>query len=86
MSQDTPETRAGAKKAFIDPVLEQFPEIEPVAIGLFGGAVDFTTNDYNLFERFVLRILGIILGFWNTADWRLWEVIDQWAVEVGEMI
>jgi len=86
MSQDTPETREGAKKSYIDPLLEQFPEIEPVAIGLFGGAVDFTTNDYNLFERFVLRILGIILRFWNKADWRLWEVIDQWAVEVGEMI
>ena len=45
-----------------------------------------TTNTYNLFERFVLRILGIILGFKDTADWRDWEVIGQWALEVGEMI
>jgi len=86
MSEDTPEAREAATASFINPVLEQFSEIEPVTIGLFGGEVDFTTNSYNLFEKFVLRILGRILGFKDSADWRDWEVIGQWAVEVGEVI
>lgn len=83
MSQDTPETRDMVQKAFIDPVLEKYPEITPVSIGLFGGAVDFTKEKYSLFERIVLRILGLILRFRNTADWRNWDTIDTWADEVG---
>ncbi|MCP4627000.1 MAG: hypothetical protein GY850_26340, partial [bacterium] len=86
MSEDTPEVREAVKASFIDPVLEQFPEIEPTTFGLFGGEVDFTTNAYTLLEKFTLRILGIIMGFKDTADWRDWEEIGQWAEEVGEKL
>ena len=87
MSQDTPETRAMVQKSFIDPVLEQYPDIKPLSIGLFGGAFDLTRkNEYSLFERIVLRILGIILRLPNKkmADWRNWDTIDAWAAEVGD--
>lgn len=84
MSVDTPETREEVKKAFVDPVLEKFPEITPLSIGLFGGAVDFDTNDYNLFEWVVLKILGFILGYTEGADWRNWDAIDTWSKELAE--
>jgi menaquinone-dependent protoporphyrinogen oxidase len=88
MSQDTPETRAAVKKSFIDPVLENHPEIHPVTIGLFGGAFDLTRkNEYNLFEKIVLRILGIVLRLPDKkkADWSngTTPTIEDWSVEAG---
>jgi menaquinone-dependent protoporphyrinogen oxidase len=84
--QDTPENRDAAKKSFIDPVLAEYPDIKPLSIGLFGGAVDFKKEQYNLFEKFVLRILGLIVGFKDSADWRNWEYINSWANEVGDKL
>jgi len=86
MAYDTPDTRAAAKKSFVDPVLDKFPDIQPVSIGLFGGAFDFTQEKYTLFEKIVLRILGILLRLpdKNKADWRNWDTIDAWATEVGD--
>jgi len=86
MSEDTPENRASVKQSFVDPVLKKYPDIKPLTIGLFGGAVDFTRNEYTLFEKFVLRILGKILGFKDKADWRNWDEIDSWATEVRDMV
>ena len=84
MSVDTPENREAVKKAFVDPVLEKFPEITPLSIGLFGGAVDFDANYYNLFEWVVLKILGFILGYTEGADWRNWDTIDAWSKELAD--
>jgi len=84
--QDTPENRDAVKKSFIDPVLTEYPDIKPLSIGLFGGAVDFKKEQYNLFEKFVLRILGLIVGFKDSADWRNWEYINSWANEVGDQL
>jgi len=84
--QDTPENRDAVKKSFVDPVLTEYPDIKPLSIGLFGGAVDFKKEQYNLFEKFVLRILGLIVGFKDSADWRNWEYINSWANEVGDQL
>ncbi len=84
MSVDTPENREAVKKAFVDPVLEKFPEITPLSIGLFGGAVDFDANEYNLFEWVVLKILGFILGYTEGADWRNWDTINAWTKELAD--
>lgn len=86
MSEDTPANRDSVKQAFIDPVLAEYPEIKPVSVGLFGGAVDFTANEYNLFERIVLRILGLILGYKNSADWRDWDTINAWTTDLADML
>ncbi len=74
------------QKSFIDPILSKYPDISPVSIGLFGGAIDFTKEKYSLFEKIVLRILGFILRLpdKNKADWRNWDTIDAWAAEVGD--
>jgi menaquinone-dependent protoporphyrinogen oxidase len=84
--KDTPENRDADKKSFIDPVLAEYPDIQPLSIGLFGGAVDFKKEQYNLFEKFVLRILGLIAGFKRSVDWRNWEYINSWANEVGDKL
>ncbi len=86
MYQDTPESRDAVQKAFVSPLLNRYPAISPLSIGLFGGAVDFNINRYNLFEKFVLRILGKVLGFTDSADWRDWEYISEWAQEVGDLV
>jgi len=89
MSQDTPETRDMVQKAFIDPIQEKYFETKPVSIGLFGGAFDLTRkNEYSLFEKVVLRILGVILRLPDKkkADWRNWDTIDAWAAEVGDLM
>ena len=86
MYQDTPESRDAVRKAFVTPLLTRYPAISPLSIGLFGGAVDFNTNRYNLFEKIVLRILGKALGFKDSADWRDWNYISDWAQEVGNLV
>jgi menaquinone-dependent protoporphyrinogen oxidase len=88
MSEDTPETRAAVQKSFVDPILSTYPDITPVSgSGLFGGAFDLTKGkeQYTLFEKIVLRILGIVLRLPDKkkADWRNWDTIDGWAAEVG---
>jgi menaquinone-dependent protoporphyrinogen oxidase len=86
MYQDTPESRDAVRKAFVTPLLTRYPAISPLSIGLFGGAVDFNTNRYNLFEKIVLRFLGKALGFKDSADWRDWNYISDWAQEVGDLV
>jgi menaquinone-dependent protoporphyrinogen oxidase len=86
MYQDTPDSRDAVRKAFVTPLLTRYPAISPLSIGLFGGAVDFNTNRYNLFEKIVLRILGKALGFKDSADWRDWDYISDWAQEVGDLV
>jgi menaquinone-dependent protoporphyrinogen oxidase len=83
MSTDIPETRAGAKEMFMDPVLSEFPEVVPLTLGLFGGEVNFAENQYNLFEWIVLKILGLIIGYSdkNGDDWRNMDTIDAWTEE-----
>jgi menaquinone-dependent protoporphyrinogen oxidase len=86
MMHDTAETRAAVQKAFVDPVLSKYPDMNLVLpSGLFGGGFDFTKEQYNLFERIVLRILAFILFLpdWNKADWRSWTAIDDWAADIA---
>ena len=88
MSQDTPDTRAAVQKSFVDPILKQYPEIQPLSIGLFGGAFNFEKEQYTLFEKIVLRILGFILRLPNkkAADWRNWDTIDAWAADLADKL
>lgn len=85
MSQDTPQTRDMVQKAFVQPVLKKYPAISPLSVGLFGGAFDFDQEQYTLFEKIVLRILGFVLRLPDRrkADWRNWDAMDAWAVELA---
>jgi menaquinone-dependent protoporphyrinogen oxidase len=82
MYDDTPDNKAAVQESFVEPILVRYPGITPLAIGLFGGAVDFKTNRYNFFEKIVLRILEKVLDFKDSADWRDWQYISTWSEEV----
>ena len=79
LMEDTPENQE-AVMVFVNPVLKKYPEIVPVDIGRFGGAVDF--SKLNFFEKLVFRIVGIT----ESEDWRDWEKITAWAVKVDGLI
>jgi menaquinone-dependent protoporphyrinogen oxidase len=82
MATDTPENREVAKELFIDPVLDEFPEVVPLTLGFFGGAYNFSENEYNTLEWIVLKIIGFILGGTeDEGDWRNWDTIDTWTEE-----
>lgn len=79
LMEDTPENQE-AVMVFVNPVLKKYPEIVPVDIGRFGGAVDF--SKLNLFEKLVFRIVGIT----ESEDWRDWEKITAWAEKVDGLL
>ncbi len=83
MATDTPENRESAKELFIDPVLDEFPEVVLLTLGFFGGAYNFSENEYNTLEWIVLKIIGFILGgTQEEGDWRNWDTIDTWTEEI----
>lgn len=60
--------------SYLDPVLKAVPEIRPVAIGAFAGAVDYGNLSWVTQE--VLRSKGTPEG-----DFRDWDAIRAWARE-----
>ncbi len=79
MAEDTPESRQETL-AYIEPLRQAAPEVEPVDIGLFGGAVLDDTEEFKrLFFgfRFIARSMAR-----NVADHRDWEAIRAWAQEL----
>ena len=79
LKEDTPENRE-AVMVFVNPVLEAFPEIVPVEVGRFAGAVDF--SKYNIFETIIMKIIG----FKKSEDWRDWDKIRIWAEDVSDLL
>jgi menaquinone-dependent protoporphyrinogen oxidase len=72
MQEDTAETRKGAN-AFLDPWRTAAPEVTPVSVGLFGGAVRPSPQNA-WYVRLALRMVKSIEG-----DWRDWAAIRAWA-------
>jgi menaquinone-dependent protoporphyrinogen oxidase len=74
MGQDTAENRNEAE-TFLSPVLEAAPQVEPVAVGLFGGELDYGKLPLPL--RLVMKAMKRPEG-----DVRDWEAIGAWAREI----
>ena len=74
MKDDTMQNRRKAS-GFLDPVLKQFPQVKPVDIGLFAGAVDYKKLSFAY--SLVLKVKGAPEG-----DFRNWEAIRTWAAGV----
>jgi hypothetical protein len=54
--------------------------VEPVSLGLFGGALDIGRMP-SAFDR--LRFgWSVKLGFWKEGDHRDWEAIRQWSAQI----
>jgi menaquinone-dependent protoporphyrinogen oxidase len=73
MSRPTEEKRAQAL-SYMDPVLKEAPEIKPVAIGTFAGAMHYDNLSW-LYKK-IMKSKGSPEG-----DFRDWQAIRAWARE-----
>jgi len=71
MKDDTVENRRKAL-AYLDPVRKQLPQVKPVDIGLFAGAVDYKKLSFAY--SLILKVMGAPEG-----DFRNWEAIRTWG-------
>ena len=62
--------------AFLDPVLNDVPEVQPVDIGLFAGELDYSKLSWmvSLVMKQKMKDKGITEG-----DYRNWDAIRSWA-------
>jgi menaquinone-dependent protoporphyrinogen oxidase len=77
MKDDTEENRRRAA-AFLDPVREQVPQVQPVGVGLFAGVLDFSKLPF--FYRFMWPLTAG--GQTSEGDYRDWEAIRDWAADL----
>jgi menaquinone-dependent protoporphyrinogen oxidase len=80
MKEDTPEHRR-TSEGFLNALREGFPEIRPVAVGLFGGAVrsdETSLGKLPLAQRLMVRMMKKAAG-----DFRDWDAIGRWARELA---
>jgi menaquinone-dependent protoporphyrinogen oxidase len=76
MTEDTPENRSETLGWF-EPVIQQAPEVEPVDIGLFAGAILTEGEEFErqfFFWKFIMRAMAK-----ESGDERDWEAIRAWA-------
>jgi len=69
-----PEKRTDALSS-IEPILKAVPEIKPVGIGTFAGAMDY--NNLSWINKKILKSKGTPEG-----DFRDWNVIRSWAMSL----
>ncbi len=82
ISVDTEENRT-IVLAYLDKVTKKFPEISPVDIGLFAGAV---LTDSEEFHTLPELMRNLVLSFAKEGDKRDWEKISTWATKVDEKL
>jgi menaquinone-dependent protoporphyrinogen oxidase len=73
LSQPTETNRAKAL-SYMDPILKAVPEIKPVGIGTFAGAIDY--NNLSWLYKKILKSKGTPEG-----DFRDWNAVRAWARE-----
>jgi menaquinone-dependent protoporphyrinogen oxidase len=79
MEEDTPENRQTAL-AYLEPLFKAAPQVKPVDIGLFAGAVLVDTKEFN--RLFFLFRSIIRATAQELHDGRDWEAIRAWAEAV----
>jgi len=78
MKDDTEENRCTVA-AYLDAVREKVPEVEPVSMGLFAGALD--RSKLSFLFRAIIKKMGALEG-----DFRDWEAIRAWAEELVPLL
>jgi menaquinone-dependent protoporphyrinogen oxidase len=79
MTEDTPENRQETL-GWLSPLLEKIPEVQPVDVGLFAGAILTEGEDFEkqfFFWKFIMRAMAK-----QSGDQRNWEAIRAWASEL----
>ena len=79
MKEDTPGNRRTAT-AYLDPLRKAAPEVEPVDIGLFAGAVLAEGEDFD--RLFPLLKIPVKAMAEEEPDHRDWEAISAWAMDL----
>jgi len=78
MKDDTPENRSKVL-AYLEPVRKETPKVQPSAIGLFPGAVNFSKLSF--VHKSILKAKGVSEG-----DHRDWAAVEAWASTVGPLL
>ena len=64
--------------AYLDPVLKEVPQVKPVEIGTFAGALDY--SNLSVPNKMIMKVKGAPEG-----DFRQWDVIRAWATRLHEI-
>jgi len=75
MHEDTEKHRREAA-AYLDRLRRQVPEVRPVDVGTFAGAVLTEGPDYERLGFLMKRIVGVMASI---GDHRDWDAIAEWA-------
>jgi menaquinone-dependent protoporphyrinogen oxidase len=78
MRDNTAENRSKVM-AYLDPVRKEAQKIQPVAVGLFPGAVNF--GKLSFVDKMFFQAKGVSEG-----DYRDWPAVKAWASAVGPML
>ena len=83
MTQDTPENRSQTM-AYLDPLRQKAPEVQPVDVGLFAGAVLIEGQEYER-QFFLIRLMMKAMAK-QSGDRRDWEAIHAWATNLRTLL
>jgi menaquinone-dependent protoporphyrinogen oxidase len=76
MKDDTDEARCTVE-GYLDKLYQRAPEVQPIDVGLFAGAVLDNGPDYEKLGFFWRQIIKTVAK--NEGDHRDWEAIREWA-------
>jgi menaquinone-dependent protoporphyrinogen oxidase len=79
MTQDTPENRSQTM-AYLDPLRQKAPDVQPVDVGLFAGAVLTEGQEYER-QFFLIRMVMKAMAK-QSGDQRNWEAIRAWGTSL----
>ena len=86
MWEDTPKSRNETTQ-WINKTLAKYPEIKPVSLGLFAGAVITEGEDFDklniLFRKTIESMQHNLIKQYGKTDFRDWDAIRSWADEVA---
>ena len=79
MKDDTPENRRTVN-AYLDPVRAKVPEVQPVDVGRFAGAL-FAESDKEEYKKLALPLRLMLKAMKEQqGDFRDWEAIRAWGI------
>ena len=89
MIEDNEKNRAETL-GWLNKSLSRFPEIQPVALGLFAGAAVTDSKEFNKLNILVKKLIESMKKSMDTdkgkSDFRDWEKIHAWTAELAEKI
>ena len=88
MMEDNEKTR-GETTDWVKKALQKHPEVKPVSIGLFGGAINTESEDYKklnfIFRKIIVSMKENLTKQYGKTDFRDWDAIRNWALEVSTL-